>query len=207
MANPLAPIRIILWKDTALILWMAGSPYAVWYCIQASIPTIFKDVYGFNEIQIGLSYLTGGAGTVVGGYANGKLMDRNYKATAREAGHTIDKFSGDDLFNFPIERARSRGSWYLLATYICTLTGYGWSVQANTHKCVPLILQLVLAALCTCFQQTFNALLVDIFPASPSTAAASSNITRCALSAIAVAVLEPSLMQWEEAGFSPYWRY
>lgn len=77
LANSLAPIRIILWKDTALILWMAGSPYAVWYCIQASIPTIFKDVYGFNEIQIGLSYLTGDAGVVLGGYANGRLMDRN----------------------------------------------------------------------------------------------------------------------------------
>ena len=191
LANPMAPIRIIFWKDTALILWMAGSPYAVWYCVQASIPTIFKDVYGFNEIQIGLSYLTGGAGTVVGGYANGKLMDRNYQATAREAGHTIDQVSGDDLTDFPIERARSRGSWWLLATYICALTGYGWSVQANAHKCVPLILQFVLAALCTYFQQTFNILLVDIFPASPSTAAASSNITRCALSAIAVAILDP----------------
>ena len=191
LANPMAPIRIIFWKDTALILWMAGSPYAVWYCIQASIPAIFKDVYGFNEFQIGLSYLAGGAGTVVGGYANGKLMDRNYRATAREAGHTIDKVSGDDLATFPIEKARSRGSWCLLATYICALTGYGWSVQANAHKSVPLILQFLLAALCTCFQQTFNALLVDIFPASPSTAAASSNITRCALSAIAVAILEP----------------
>ena len=56
---------------------------------------------------------------------------------------------------------------------------------------MPLILQFVLAGLCTCFQQTFNALLVDIFAASPSTAAASSNITRCALSAVAVAVLQP----------------
>ena len=191
LANPLAPIRIILWKDTALILWMAGSPYAVWYCVQASIPTIYKDVYGFNEIQIGLSYLTGGVGVVFGGYANGKLMDRNYKITAREAGHAIDKVSGDNLSNFPIERARSRGSWCLLTIYICALTGYGWSVQANAHESVPLMLQFVLAALCTSFQQTFNALLVDIFPASPSTAAASSNITRCALSAVAVAVLEP----------------
>ena len=32
---------------------------------------------------------------------------------------------------------------------------------------------------------------MDIFAASPSTAAASSNITRCALSAVAVAVLQP----------------
>ena len=49
----------------------------------------------------------------------------------------------------------------------------------------------MLAALRTSFQQAFNALLVDILPASPSTAAASGNITRCALSAVVVAVLQP----------------
>ena len=191
MANPIAAIRILFWKDTALVLWMAGSPYAVWYAVQASIPPIYQEIYHFNELQIGLSYLTGGFGTVSGGYLNGKLMDRNYKATARSIGHTIDKVSGDDLHDFPIERARARGSYYLLAIYITALAGYGWSIEARKHEAVPLILQYVLAAICTSLQQTFNALLVDIFPASPSTAAASGNITRCALSAIVVAVLQP----------------
>lgn len=191
MANPMAAIRIVFWKDTALVLWMAGSPYAVWYAVQASIPTIYKDIYHFNELQIGLAYLTGGFGTVSGGYLNGKLMDWNYKATARSIGHTIDKVSGDDMNNFPIERARARGSYYLLLIYTAALAGYGWSVQARAHEAVPLILQYVLAALCTSFQQTFNALLVDVFPESPSTAAASGNITRCALSAVVVAVLQP----------------
>lgn len=191
MLNPLAALRILFWKDTALVLWMAASPYAVWYCVQTSIPPIYKSVYHFSELQVGLAYLTGGAGTVLGGYANGKLMDWNYRVTARKIGHTIDKVSGDDLKHFPIERARARGGWYLLATYTYALVGYGWSVMAQTSAAVPLVLQFVLAALCTCFQQTFNALLVDIYPESPSTAAASSNITRCALSAVAVAVLQP----------------
>lgn len=189
MANPIAAVRILFWKDTALVLWMAGSPYAVFYAVQASIPPIYKDIYHFNELQIGLSYLTGGFGTVSGGYLNGKLMDWNYKVTARSIGHTIDKVSGDDLNDFPIERARARRSYYLLFVYIAALAGYGWSVEARAHEAVPLILQYVLAALCTSFQQTFNALLVDIFPTTPSTAAASGNITRCALSAIVVAVL------------------
>ncbi|KAI4132475.1 MAG: hypothetical protein LQ338_000695 [Usnochroma carphineum] len=112
--NLLAAVRIIFWKDTALVLWMAGSPYAVWYCVQASIPPIYKDTYGFNDFQTGLSYLTGGFGTVIGGYANGKLMDWNYRVTARHSGHTVDRVSGDDLNHFPIERARARGSWHIL---------------------------------------------------------------------------------------------
>ena len=50
MVNPLAAIRILFWKDTALVLWMAGSPYAVWYAVQASIPPIYKDIYHFNDL-------------------------------------------------------------------------------------------------------------------------------------------------------------
>ena len=191
MIKPWAALRIIFYKDTALVLWMAASPYAVWYCVQASIPPIYKDIYAFNEIQIGLSYVTGGLGTVLGGYASGRLMDWNYKTIAKQVGHTIDRLSGDNLESFPIERARARGSWLLLLCYIGALTGYGWSVHAHAHESVPLILQFMLAAFCTSFQQTFNALLVDIFPKSPSTAAASSNITRCLLSAAAVAIVQP----------------
>ncbi|KAI4212779.1 MAG: hypothetical protein LQ351_004481 [Letrouitia transgressa] len=191
VANPWASIRILFWRDTALVLWMAGSPYAVWYCVQATIPPVYQDVYKFNELQIGLSFLSGGFGTVLGGYANGKLMDFNYKTTAKKIGHTVDKKYGDDITQFPIEKARARGAWYIMAVYICALLGYGWAVHFSIHQSVPLILQFVLAAICTSFQQTFNALLVDIFPASPSTAAASGNISRCILSAIAVAVLDP----------------
>lgn len=191
IANPLACLRIIWWRDTALVLWISASFYAVWYCIQASIPSIYKDIYRFNEIEIGLSYLTGGAGVILGGYATGKMMDRNYKITAREIGHIIDPIEGDDMNHFPIERARARGSWYLLGVFICALAGYGWAVTSHVHASIPLILQCVIGFLCTCFLQLFNALLVDIFPASPSTAAASGNITRCALSALAVAVLQP----------------
>ncbi|KAL8933234.1 MAG: hypothetical protein Q9216_006457 [Gyalolechia sp. 2 TL-2023] len=186
-----AAVRIVFRKDAALMLWMAGSPYAIWYCVQTSIPPIFKDIYGFNDLQIGLSFLTGGFGVVLGSYANGKLMDWNYKMTAQQIGHTVDKVSGDDLTHFPIERARARGSWHILAVYICALAGYGWAVKFHVHESLALILQFVLAVLCTAFQQTFSILLVDVFPESPSTAAASGNITRCTLSAVAVAMLQP----------------
>jgi len=131
-----------------------------------------------------------GAGVVLGGIANGRLMDYSHTAIAKRIGHTVDKVSGDDMNHFPIERARARGSWLLLGIYNCALAGSGWAVQTHAHKSIPLILQFVLGALCTCFQQTFNALLVTIFPGSPSTAAASRNITRCVLSAVVVAIMQ-----------------
>ncbi|KAH0536793.1 hypothetical protein FGG08_006361 [Glutinoglossum americanum] len=189
--NSFACLRILFRRDSSLILWMAASPYAVWYCIQISIPLIYSTTYGFNELEVGLCFLTGGFGVIFGGIATGKLMDWNYNVTAREIGHTVDRVSGDDMNHFPIEKARSRGSLYFLGFSICALAGYGWATERHVHSSVPLILQFLIGAKCTILLQVYSTLLIDIFPENPSTAAASGNITRCALSAAAVAIIEP----------------
>lgn len=191
IGNPLACLRLIFWKDTALILWMGASPYTVWYCIQTSIPLIYKEVYKFNEIKTGLSYLPGGAGVVLGGYLNGKLMDYCYKETAREIGRPVDNIAGDNLTDFPIEKARSRACYYFVAISTTALCGYGWAVQRGAHVSIPLILQFILGFICTCILHSFMALLIDVFPDNPSTASAAGNITRSALAAGGVAVLQP----------------
>ena len=53
MANSLAAIRIIFYKDTALVLCMAASPYAVWYYVQTSIPSTYETIYNFNKSKLG----------------------------------------------------------------------------------------------------------------------------------------------------------
>lgn len=80
MAHPRTCLRILFYRDTTLVLWLSSSPYAVWYCVQISIPLIY---YGFNELQIGLTYLAGATGVILGSYLNGKMMDRKYKFIAR----------------------------------------------------------------------------------------------------------------------------
>jgi MFS family permease len=193
LGNPLACLRIIFWKDTGLVLWMHGSFYLVDYCIQTAIPSAYKDLYHFNELEIGLSYLPRGTGIILGGYINGRMMDRNYRLTAKKIGHTVNRVSGDDLNHFPIERARTRGSWYLLGTLTIVLIGYGWALEQHSHVSIPLMLQFLQGFLGTCIYTIYNTLLVDIFPESPSTAAAAASITRCALAASGVAALQPLL--------------
>ena len=191
MLNPLPCLWVIFWKDSAPVLWMHASYYMVDYSIQTSIPSSFKDIYNFNELEIGLAYLPRGAGIICGGYVNGKLMDRNYRTTANEIGHTIDREHGDDLRHFPIERARTKGSWYLLAILTGTLIGYGWALEQRSHVSIPLLLQFIQGFLGTSIYTIFSTLLVDVFPQSPSTAAAAASISRCALAAAGVAVVQP----------------
>lgn len=118
-------------------------------------------------------------------------MDYCYKKTAKEIGRPIDNIAGDDLTDFPIEKARARACWYFLAISTVTLSGYGWAVERGAHVSIPLILQFTLGFLCTCILHSFMALLIDVFPENPSTASAAGNITRSALAAGGVAVLQP----------------
>jgi multidrug resistance protein len=191
--NPVSCLRLIFHWDSALALWMHGSFYTVDYSLVPVVPEIFKTNYGFNDLEVGLAYLPRGVGIIVGGYCNGRLMDRNYKITARDAGWTVDKVVGDDLHHFPIELARSRGSYVLLLVSTATLVAYGWCVDRSVHMSVPLILQFIQGFWGTCFYTTYNTLLIDIFPESPSTAAAAASVVRCAMAAAGVALLQPLL--------------
>lgn len=192
--NPFSSLIILFSRNNALILFLAASPYAVWYLIQTSIPSIYgahKGAYGFSDIEVGLCYLAGGGGVIAGGFIAGRLMDWNYKAVARQAGLPVDRRDDESLKSFPIEHARSRGSILILSVSVCALVGFGWAVHYGAHPAIPLVLQFYLGAKCTILHQAYSALLVDIFPDRPSTAAASNNLVRCGLSAAAVAVLQP----------------
>lgn len=118
-------------------------------------------------------------------------MDRNYRATAREIGLIIDRERGDDLRHFPIEKARTRRSWYLLAILTLTLIGYGWALEQGSHVSIPLLLQFIQGFIGTSIYTIFNTLLVDVFADSPSTAAAAASISRCTLAASGVATVQP----------------
>ncbi|KAK8123809.1 hypothetical protein PG999_003727 [Apiospora kogelbergensis] len=189
--NILSPVKILFHKDAFTVLYLAASPYASWYAVTTSIPLIYRDVYGYKELVVGLCYLAGGGGILVGGLIAGRLMDWNYKHVAKQSGYSVDKRAGDDMRKFPIERARSRGSYTMILISVIGFVGYGWAVQCRVHPAVTLVLQAVLGALVTILHQIYSASLVDIFPDKPGTAGAANNICRCATSAVLVAALQP----------------
>ena len=189
--DPLRSVRLIFLKDASQILLLHGLNYMIDYSVQTAIPAAYKDIYRFNELQIGLSYLPRGVGIIFGGYTNGKLMDWNYKITARQIGHEIDHVHGDDISNFPIERARTRGSQLLLSTMALSVIGYGWALHYSAHVSVPLIIQFFQGFLGTSIYTFSSTLLVDVLSETPSTASAASSIIRCALAAMGTATVQP----------------
>lgn len=186
--NPFSCLSIILSRDTALVLWLASCNYAVWYCVTASIPQIYADIYGWSELNIGLAYLPAAITIFASGFITGPWNNYKYKKTAREEGVPVDSHRVD---GFPIEKARARQLW---PSFFCThlgIAGLGWAVQQRAHPAVPLVIQ----AITGCIQSTlffaFNTLLVDVHPDRPSTASAAASLVRSGLSGIGVAILQP----------------
>jgi hypothetical protein len=189
--DAIAPFRIILHRDAFAALWMVASSYSIYYTFQVAIPVIFDEVYGYNNLEIGLVFLPGLAGMTIGGIVAGKLVDRNYAVTARKHGFEPQDKGKHDLFEFPIEEARYRHCLVFILLEVLVVIGYGWTVWARVHPAVPIVVQFFACALSTLLSHTASALLVDIFPNASSSAYASGQLMRCGLSAASAAVLQP----------------
>jgi MFS family permease len=188
--NPLKTIHIVMEKDVGVVLAYNALIYTAFYDVMASIPAMYKEIYDFNDLQIGLCYIPFGVGCAVASFINGKLLDRNYKKVAKQVGFTIDRKRGDDLRHFPIERARIEIIWPMLSLGLASILCYGWALEKNAHLAAPMILTLLIGF---CVNGSFNilsTLLVDLYPQSPATATAANNLVRCFIGAGGTGIID-----------------
>jgi hypothetical protein len=69
----------------------------------------------------------------------GLIIDRDYQKTAAAAGITVNKTKGDNLTDFPIEKARLRSIWYFMGLSMACTVGYSWSIERGTVSPPPSI--------------------------------------------------------------------
>ena len=187
--NPLGTLKIVTQKDAGLLLFFNSLVYTASYLVIGSAPYLLEQIYGFNDLQIGLCFIPFGFGGFLAPLTSGRIMDWNYRRVAAKLHFTIDKKRGDDLRNFPLERVRLMVSVPFLVLGLLALLCYGWVLQVETHLAVPLILQFLIGLLLMACFNAMNVMLVDYFPTSPSTATAANNLVRCLMGAGGTAVI------------------
>ncbi|KAL9003298.1 MAG: hypothetical protein Q9188_003817 [Gyalolechia gomerana] len=187
--NPIACLRIVFHRDTALVLLTNAIFYVNYSCVQASLSTLLMDIYGLDALQVGLTYLPYGIACGIASFLVGKIMDRDYRKTAAGVDFTVDKMKGDDLARFPIEVARLRSIGQGGETSH-TLFGRRKTNYLAKHLAAPLILQFICGLTVTGTFNVCNTLIVDLHPDRPATASAAVSITRCSAAAIGVSVLQ-----------------
>ena len=191
--NPLASLKLLRLPETALILSSFGVNYAIYSCLQASLSTLFLDVYNVSGVVAGVIYIPFGIACALSAFATGFLLDKTYSKTAAECGVLVDKTKAQDLGKFPIERARLRTVKLPVALCAALIVTYGWLLQTRTPMAAPLVMQFLIGLTIQTLQTTLNTLLVDIHNDCPSTAQAACNFVRCGLSAAFLAALDALL--------------
>ncbi|KAK8135650.1 hypothetical protein PG984_003590 [Apiospora sp. TS-2023a] len=187
----LQSLRLIFYPDAAAVLWMIATSYCVYYTFQVAIPVIYQDLYGYNDFEVGFTFLPGLVGMTIGGIIAGKLLDRNFAMVARSRNFPIDRKKAQELKEFPIEIARYRRILPFVALEVGLVAGYGWAVVRHVYPAGLLVMQFFICACSTLLSHTSSALLVDIFPTQSSSSYAAGQLMRCGLSAASAAILEP----------------
>ncbi|KAK2598707.1 hypothetical protein N8I77_012099 [Diaporthe amygdali] len=173
--NPLRSLKALLRKDNAVIVVAWGS----------TLSTLLIERYGLTEWQAGLIYLPFALGGTASTFFSGYLLDTAYSKARSARGLSTDRIKGDDLDDFPIEKARLNVIRLKTGHLIKSPTTY--CIQ---HIAISMGLQFMTGMALQVNFSTFNTLLVDINHRAPSAANASTSLVRYAFAAVIVAFLE-----------------
>lgn len=130
--NPFKSLKILARKDNIGIIIACGFLYTVYTCLNVSLSILFIDIYKLNQWQAGLIYLPFGIGGTVSTFFSGPLLDTAYRNARTARGLLTDKAVGDDLDNFPVEKARLGVIWIPMLLTAASILTFGWVL--HFHK-------------------------------------------------------------------------
>ncbi|KAK3389663.1 putative MFS transporter [Podospora didyma] len=194
--NILAAIRIVFEKDVGPLMLFMSLFVMANYAILVPLQDVIRRRHGFNDLQVGLCFIPFSVGSVVGAAAVGKLLNWNYARVAQSIGVSPDRKRGDNVRNFPIERARLDLIWPWTLLAIAMIIAWGWVVDSSTSLAPPLIVLFFAGAGLAGPVSTLTTLLVDLYPMNPGRVSSTFNLTRATFSAVGTAVVQYIIDAW-----------
>lgn len=181
--NLLGPFQIIIGLEVTYIIIVLALYYTIWQMVITVMSTLFKETYHLTEIQIGLTFIGNGAGSIIGTLTTGKFLDYDYQRIKK-------KYTGDPD-NFPLERARLRTIWLWSGLECASVLVFGWTLEYGVHIAVPIICTFILGWAATSTISVVTTFMVDIYPKQAASATAAVNLARCLLGAGGTAAVLP----------------
>jgi MFS family permease len=181
--NLLGPFQIIIGLEVTWIIFVLAIYYAVWQMQITVMSTLFQSTYHLTELQIGLTFLGNGVGSILGTLTTGKFLDYDYQR--------IKKQYADNPNDFPLEHARLRTIWLWSGLECASVLVFGWTLNFAVHISVPIICTFFLGWAATSTIGVVTTFMVDIFPTQAASATAALNLVRCLLAAGGTAATLP----------------
>ncbi|RDW57916.1 putative MFS multidrug transporter [Aspergillus mulundensis] len=199
----LGPLRMLLTKSAAPIIVFLAVYYAVWQMSITAMSSLFKSRYGLSEIQIGLTFIANGVGSMVGTLITGKILDADYRRvkTRFDASFESDpeqsnpQTQSEREENFPLEKARLRLIPIFSFAQCLSILLFGWTIQYadKVHIAVPIVSTFITGWTAVSTQSLIMTYLVDLFPDRSAAASASLNLARCLFAAGGTSFVMPMI--------------
>lgn len=183
-------VRILFTKERFLLLFYVGLVFSGFQAIATELPTQFKAIYGYDSVMVGVMYLPLAGGAMISTVVFGRQMNKNFRRYAVRAGINIEVGQEIDMNKIDVERARLEITFPSLLISTAGLVCWGWVLEAKTTIAAPCVLLFFMGVGLNGVMATTNALLMDISQSQAGAVMAASNLTRCALGAVASAVIE-----------------
>ncbi|KAJ0119489.1 major facilitator superfamily protein [Diaporthe amygdali] len=135
----------------------------------ATLPTVFKEKYGFSTSTVGLVYIGLMVGFAAGVVLSATVMDKIAMRRSEKGGHKPENRLVPIVYASPLIPAG--------------LLLYGWALQAGLHFAVPIVGSALVGAGMVLTLLPLNTYLVDAFTAVASSAIAASTLLRYVLGA------------------------
>jgi multidrug resistance protein len=193
--NPFTTLKICADKEAGVVLFANGIVFAGYYALVGAIPSQFQELYDFNDLDIGLSFIPVGVSAAISAIGVGYAVDWNFARHSRRLGISVDdaKQMSRDLGSFPIESVRCEVALPMLALSSVSFIVYGWLLSHHTSVAGPLVMLFFVGFGVNGFFTILSVLMVDVYPQAPATATAANNLVRCWLGAGASAIIIPMI--------------
>ena len=192
----LGPFRILTSKYAASIIVYLAIYYAIWQMSITAMSSLFKERYGLSQVQIGLTFIANGVGSMVGTVVSGQILDKDYRRvkaeyearstqSAIEFGNAASLSTVDLEDSFPLEKARLRLVPILSIAQCLSIVLFGWTVEYPSRIPIafPIISTFITGWTIVSTQSVIMTYLVDIFHDRSAAASASLNLARCLFAA------------------------
>lgn len=183
-------VRVLFTKDRFLLLFYVGLIFSGFNAIATELPTQFKAIYGYDSVMIGVMYIPMAGGAMISTAIFGKQMNKNFRKYAARQGINIEAGQQVDMYEFPVEKARLEVTIVPLLLSSAGIICWGWVLEMKTSIAAPCVLLFVMGVGLNGVMASTNALLMDISASQAGAVMAASNLTRCALGAVASAVIQ-----------------
>lgn len=193
----LGPLRILLSNHAAPIIIFLAVYYAGWQMSITAMSSLFKTRYGLTEIQIGLTFMANGVGSMLGTLITGKILDKDYRRVKEkyEASLDIERRESSQEEDFPLEKARLRLVPTFSLLQCLSILLFGWTIQYphKVHIAVPIVSTFITGWTAVSTQSLIMTYLVDIFHDRSAAASASLNLARCLFAAGGTSFVMPMI--------------